>query len=65
MLDQPFDVLAPARFDELSELVVTQRPKPEVHVAYFGIWYFDTQSSIVDQSRLSKNASMYDARSVW
>jgi hypothetical protein len=32
---------------------------------YVWIWYFDTQSSIVGQSRLSKNASMYDARSVW
>jgi hypothetical protein len=34
-------------------------------VHYLGIWYFDTQSFTVVQSRLSKNASMYDARSVW
>src|SRR6266540_5402945 len=34
--------------------------------AYFvGIWYLETQSFTADQSRLSKNASMYDARSVW
>ena len=33
--------------------------------SYFvSIWYFETQSLIVRQSRLSKNALMYDARSV-
>jgi hypothetical protein len=32
---------------------------------YLGlIWYFDAQSLIVAQSRLSKKASMYEARSV-
>src|SRR5205085_10106480 len=34
-------------------------------VAYGRIWDLETQSLIVDQSRLSKKASMYEARSVW
>src|SRR5262249_15990453 len=63
LLDHSSDVLAALRGAELGELVLPQRPKPNVH-RYFWIWYFDRQSLIVDQSRLSKNASMYDARSV-
>jgi hypothetical protein len=57
VLDQAPDVLRAKQFPELREFSCSERPKPDVH-AYFGIWYFDAQSSIVDQSRLSKNASM-------
>src|SRR5262249_45074128 len=64
VVDETAGVLGVQRGEKLLELVVAQRPKPNVH-GYVWIWYFDTQSSIVDQSRLSKNASMYDARSVW
>jgi hypothetical protein len=37
----------------------------ESELDYLGlIWYFEAQSLIVAQSRLSKKASMYEARSV-
>jgi hypothetical protein len=64
LVDEAACVLGLLRGEVLVELFVAQRPKPNVH-RYVWIWYFDTQSLTVDQSRLSKNASMYDARSVW
>ena len=57
LFDQAPLVLRPLGPQELAELVIAERPKPDVH-AYVWIWYFDTQSLIVDQSRLSKNALM-------
>ena len=49
----------------VASIVFGDDEKRRRHSAYCWIWYFDTQSLTVGQSRLSKNASMYDARSVW
>src|SRR5438477_9589231 len=61
-LDEPHEPVAPRH---RAEHVPGDDEERRRHSAYVGIWYFDTQSLTVDQSRLSKNASMYDARSVW
>src|SRR5262249_16569284 len=54
LLDEAARVLGAQGVEVTAELVIAERPKPNVH-RYVWIWYFDTQSFTVVQSRLSKN----------